>query len=98
MSQVRITIDVQVVIEKGDIAAMTQENQVLHGHVEVDGCHMHATLVKVREDEKTSTLEPVADPDGYFEQMQSYYSGKYATLKLPYLEGDWAMFIFPYAD
>jgi hypothetical protein len=72
-----------------------QRGQVAVGRLEMLGGWFHVTAIRVHMDDEEQG--PVDDPHGYWSDYESLpYGGTFATVPLPGLDGDWAVFIEPY--
>lgn len=69
-----------------------------HGQVRINGVEHHLTLVRVADDE--SGAQRAADAYGRddLDALQGVYEGRYQTVRVPGLDGDFVAFVVPHAD
>jgi hypothetical protein len=72
-----------------------EQGQVAIGRLEMLGGWFHVTAIRVHM--AGEEQRPVDDPHGHWSDYEGLpYDGTFATVPLPGLDGDWAVFVEPY--
>ena len=82
-----------------DIPITESDPGLLTGVVGLFGRNFHFTAVRVAV--RNGSQEPCFNDEScreWFDSMQEFYDGVYEACEVPGFDGEWAVFIYPFAD